>query len=224
MVAPAPVSALLHAVAVVKAGAFGIIRTVYEVFGVEFAESLGVTQLLIYLAAFTIIYGSVVALFQDDLKKRLAYSTISQVSYITLGVAIAGPIAAVGGVVHLVHQGLMKITLFFCAGNLAETLGIYKISQMDGVGKRMPASMAAFTVGAFGMIGLPPIAGFVSKWYLGIGAINTGNSWIVYILALSSLLNAAYFLPIVYRIWFKPQLKPWPKEHKSSPFETSLCF
>jgi multicomponent Na+:H+ antiporter subunit D len=222
MVAPAPVSALLHAVAVVKAGAFGIIRTVYDVFGVEFAESLGVTDFLIYLAAFTIIFGSVVALFQDDLKKRLAYSTISQVSYITLGVAIAGPIAAVGGVVHLVHQGLMKITLFFCAGNLAETLGVYKVSQMNGVGKRMPASMAAFTIGAFGMIGLPPIAGFVSKWYLGVGAINTGNNWIVYILALSSFLNACYFLPIVYRIWFKPQLKPWPKDHKASPFETSL--
>ncbi len=132
MVAPAPVSALLHAVAVVKAGAFGIVRVVYEVFGVEFADGLGVTAPLAWLAAFTIIYGSVRALFQDDLKRRLAYSTVSQVSYITLGVAVAGPVAAIGGVVHLVHQGVMKITLFFCAGNLAETLGIHKISEMNG--------------------------------------------------------------------------------------------
>jgi len=222
MVAPAPVSALLHAVAVVKAGAFGIVRIVYEVFGVEFASSLGVTSILTYIAAFTIIYGSVVALFQDDLKKRLAYSTVSQVSYITLGVAIAGPVAAIGGVVHLVHQGIMKITLFFCAGNLAETLGVYKISQMDGAGRRMPLSMAAFTVGAFGMIGLPPVAGFVSKWYLGVGAMNVNKDWILYILAMSSALNAAYFLPVVYRIWFKPQRKPWPKEHSHGNLETSL--
>ena len=175
MVAPAPVSALLHAVAVVKAGAFGIVRVVYDVFGVEFAASLGVMQPLAWLAAVTIIYGSLRALFQDDLKRRLAFSTVSQVSYIALGVAIVGPIATIGGIVHLVHQGLMKITLFFCAGNLAETLGVHKISEMNGAGRRMPWTMAAFTVGAFGMIGAPPIAGFISKWYLGLGALETGQ-------------------------------------------------
>ena len=144
MIAPAPVSALLHAVAVVKAGAFGIIRVVHDVYGIELAASLGVALPLAIVAAVTIIYGSIRAMFQDNLKRRLAYSTISQVSYIILGIAIAGPLATIGGLVHLVHQGVMKITLFFCAGNLAETLGIHKISEMDGVGRRMPGTYGRF--------------------------------------------------------------------------------
>jgi multicomponent Na+:H+ antiporter subunit D len=224
MVAPAPVSALLHAVAVVKAGAFGIVRVVYEVFGVEFAGTLGVMQPLAWLAAFTIIYGSVRALFQDDLKRRLAFSTVSQVSYIALGVAIVGPVASIGGIVHLVHQGLMKITLFFCAGNLAETLGVHKISEMNGAGRRMPWTMAAFTVGAFGMIGAPPIAGFVSKWYLGQGALEAGQGWVIFVLAGSSLLNAAYFLPILHRAWFRPPPESWPQEHHFGRHETALAL
>jgi len=224
MVAPAPVSALLHAVAVVKAGAFGIIRVVYEVFGVEFSAVLGVAGPLAALAAFTIIYGSLRALFQDDLKRRLAFSTVSQVSYITLGIAIAGPIAAIGGVVHLVHQGVMKITLFFCAGNLAETLGIHKVSEMNGVGRRMPWTMAAFTIGAFGMIGAPPIAGFVSKWYLGLGALEVGQDWVLLVLAGSSLLNAAYFLPILHRAWFCQPPETWPHEHHFGDKETAWAL
>jgi len=224
MVAPAPVSALLHAVAVVKAGAFGIVRVVYEVFGVERTAVLGLAKPLAIVAAVTIIYGSLRALFQDDLKRRLAFSTVSQVSYITLGVAIAGPVATVGGVVHLVHQGLMKITLFFCAGNLAETLGIHKISEMDGVGRRMPWTMAAFTIGAFGMIGAPPIAGFVSKWYLGMGALEAGQEWVLLVLAGSSLLNAAYFLPILHRAWFQTSPENWPDEHDFGNRETNLAL
>lgn len=204
MAAPAPVSALLHAVAVVKAGAFGIVRVVYDVYGIEFSRELGLTTALAAVATFTIIYGSVRALAQNDLKKRLAYSTVSQVSYIALGAAIAGPLATLGGIVHLVHQGLMKITLFFCAGNLAETLGIHKVSEMNGVGRRMPWTMAAFTVAALGMIGVPPVAGFVSKWYLGVGAAEAGAYWVMGVLAISSLLNAGYFLPILYAAWFKP--------------------
>jgi len=202
MVAPAPVSALLHAVAVVKAGAFGIVLIVYDVFGVEQAAELGVTGPLAAVAAVTIIYGSLRALFQDDLKRRLAFSTVSQVSYIVLGVAIVGPLASVGGIVHLVHQGLMKITLFFCAGNLAETLGIHKVSEMRGVGRRMPWTMAAFTIGALGMIGVPPLAGFITKWYLSLGALEAGVHWPLYVLMGSSLLNAAYFLPILHAAWF----------------------
>jgi multicomponent Na+:H+ antiporter subunit D len=224
MVAPAPVSALLHAVAVVKAGAFGIVRVVYEVFGVEFAAGLGVMQPLAWLAAFTIIYGSVRALFQDDLKRRLAFSTVSQVSYIALGVAVVGPIASIGGIVHLVHQGLMKITLFFCAGNLAETLGVHKVSEMNGAGRRMPWTMAAFTIGAFGMIGAPPIAGFISKWYLGQGALEAGQGWVVFVLAGSSLLNAAYFLPILHRAWFRAPAENWPEEHHFGRNETALAL
>jgi multicomponent Na+:H+ antiporter subunit D len=195
---------LLHAVAVVKAGAFGIVRVIYDVYGVEFSSSLGVTTFLAFAAAITIVYASVRALYQDDLKKRLAYSTVSQVSYIALGAALAGPMATIGGIVHLVHQGLMKITLFFCAGNIAETTGVHKISQMDGLGKRMPVTMTAFTLAAFGMIGIPPFAGFVSKWYLGIGAIEAQAYWVLLVLAASSALNAMYLLPIVYRVWFKP--------------------
>ena len=224
MVAPAPVSALLHAVAVVKAGAFGIVRVVYDVFGVEYAAGLGVTNPLAWLAAITIIYGSLRALNQDDLKRRLAYSTVSQVSYITLGVAIIGPVASIGGIVHLVHQGLMKITLFFCAGNLAETLGIHKISEMNGVGRRMPWTMAAFTIGAFGMIGAPPIAGFVSKWYLGLGALQSGQSWVLVVLALSSLLNAMYFLPILHAAWFRAAPDSWPAEHNFGNKETAWAL
>ena len=221
MVAPAPVSALLHAVAVVKAGAFGIVRVVYDVFGVESAAGLGVTGPLAAVAAVTIIYGSLRALFQDDLKRRLAFSTVSQVSYIVLGVAIVGPVATIGALVHIVHQGLMKITLFFCAGNLAETLGIHKVSEMNGVGRRMPWSMAAFTVGAFGMIGAPPVAGFISKWYLGLGALGAGQAWVVFVLAASSLLNAAYFLPILHRAWFREPPDTWPDEHDFGRKETA---
>ncbi len=213
MVAPAPVSALLHAVAVVKAGAFGIVRVVYDVYGVEFAAGLGVLDLLAAVAAATIVYGSFKALAQDHLKKRLAYSTVSQVSYIVLGTAILGPLATIGGLVHLVHQGVMKITLFFAAGNYAESLGIHRISEMDGVGRRMPRTTLAFTIGALGMIGIPPVAGFISKWYLGLGALQAGvGAWVVPVLVASSLLNAAYFLPILYRAWFKRPAGSWPAE------------
>ena len=224
MVAPAPVSALLHAVAVVKAGAFGIVRVVDDVYGVEFAASLGVTGPLAALAATTIIYGSLRALFQDNLKRRLAYSTVSQVSYIVLGIAIVGPIATIGGLVHLVHQGLMKITLFFCAGNLAETLGVHNISDMNGIGRRMPWTMAAFTVAALGMIGVPPLAGFVSKWYLGLGALDAGQDWVIIILAGSSLLNAGYFLPVLYAAWFKAPPEVWPAERSYGRRETAWAL
>lgn len=212
MIAPAPVSALLHAVAVVKAGAFGIMRVVYDVYGVEPMQLLGLVQPLVWLAAITILYGSLKALQQHELKKRLAYSTISQVSYITLGVALLGPLAAIGALVHLVHQGLMKVTLFYCAGNFAETLQVHRIREMNGIGKRMPLTMAAFTIGALGMIGVPPIAGFISKWYLGLGALEVDQSWVVMVLIGSGLLNAAYFLPLIYRGWFAPPSDHWAKE------------
>ncbi|WP_207209959.1 complex I subunit 5 family protein [Tropicimonas sp. IMCC6043] len=202
MVAPAPVSALLHAVAVVKAGAFGIMRIVYDVYGVETVQALGLAAPLAALAALTILWGSFRALTQDDLKKRLAYSTVSQVSYITLGVALISPVAAIGGLAHLVHQGIMKITLFLAAGNFAEGEGVKTVRAMDGMGKRMPGAMLAFTVGALGMIGIPPLAGFVSKWYLGAGGLDAGQPMVIALLAGSSLLNAAYFLPILYRGWF----------------------
>lgn len=220
MVAPAPVSSLLHAVAVVKAGAFGIVRIVYDVYGVENAAKLGVLQPLAIAAGVTIIYGSVVALFQDELKKRLAYSTVSQVSYIVLGTAILGPLATIGGLVHLVHQGIMKITLFFGAGNYAETLGIHRVSDMNGVGRRMPLTTAAFTIAALGMIGVPFLAGAVTKEYLKLGAEQAGDAWVLWVLNASSLLNAAYFLPILWRAWIKAPPKNWLQEHGFGKWET----
>jgi len=220
MVAPAPVSSLLHAVAVVKAGAFGIVRIVCDVYGVENAATLGVLQPLAIVAGVTIVYGSARALFQDELKKRLAYSTVSQVSYIVLGAAILGPLATMGGLVHLVHQGLMKITLFFGAGNYAETLGIHRVSEMNGVGRRMPLTTAAFTVAALGMIGVPCLAGAVTKKYLKLGAEQAGDEWVVWVLTASSLLNAAYFLPILWRAWLKAPPANWPHEHDFGKEET----
>ncbi|MFZ5761079.1 MAG: proton-conducting transporter membrane subunit [Thermodesulfobacteriota bacterium] len=221
MVAPAPVSALLHAVAVVKAGIFGIIRIVHDVYGLELAGKLGLLFPLALVASFSILYGSFRALGEDDLKRRLAYSTVSQLSYIALGISVADTQAATGGLVHLVHQGLMKITLFFCAGNLAETLGVHRISRLAGVGRRMPLTMAAFTVGALGMIGVPPMAGFVSKWYLGLGGLAAGAPWVVAVLIASTLLNAAYFLPIVIAAWFGKQQGEWQTERHSGRPETS---
>ena len=225
MVAPAPVSALLHAVAVVKAGAFGIIRIVLDVYGAHNLLILGVLPLLAGVATITILYGSIRALQQDDLKRRLAFSTISQVSYIALGMSLVDqPLAVIGALVHLVHQGLMKITLFFCAGNLAETLGIHRISEMSGVARRMPLTMAAFSIGALGMIGIPPTVGFISKWYLGLGGLAGGNWWLLLILVMSSLLNAWYFLPILIRAWFGKQQEAWPEEMSIGRFETRLML
>lgn len=204
MIAPAPVSALLHAVAVVKAGAFGIVRVVYDVYGIELAQQLGLLNGLAAVATITIIYGSLKALRQATLKVRLAWSTVSQVSYIVLGTAIFGATATVGGIVHLVHQGVMKITLFLAAGNYAEKQAVTEANQMNGLGRLMPGTSIAFTIGALGMIGVPPVAGYVTKWYLADGAINAGMYWVPAVLLVSALLNAAYFMPLIYRIWFKP--------------------
>ena len=221
MVAPAPVSALLHAVAVVKAGVFGVVRVVNDVFGTVLMRELGLAMPLVIIALITIIYGSLQALRTDDIKRRLAFSTVSQLSYIVLGVALAGPLGVIGGLVHLVHQGITKITLFFCAGNFAETLGIHKISEMDGIGRRMPLTMLAFTIGALGMIGVPPLAGFVTKWYLGLGAVEADQGWVLGVLVLSGLLNAAYFLPPVIRGWMGSHPSPWDEQlREPGRFET----
>jgi multicomponent Na+:H+ antiporter subunit D len=201
MVAPAPVSALLHAVAVVKAGAYAIVRVIHDLYGAELAADLGVLTPLTIAAAVTIVYGSVLALAQQDLKRRLAYSTVSQLSYILLGVSVVGLTSVAGGVAHLVHQGVMKVTLFYCAGILATSLGVTRIDQLRGVGRKQPLTMAAFTVAALGMIGVPPTVGFITKWYLGLGAVEAGQPWVIAVLVASTLLNAAYFLPVIARAW-----------------------
>ena len=173
MVAPTPVSALLHAVAVVKVGAFGILRTIYNVFGVDLLQELGVCDWLAALAAITIIAASVIAIFQDNFKRRLAFSTISQLSYIVLGAALLSPLAATAAIVHIANQAFAKITMFFVAGSIQRTTGKTTIHELAGIGYRMPYTMGAFTVAALSFIGIPLFAGFVTKWYLSLGSHDT---------------------------------------------------
>lgn len=198
MVAPTPVSALLHAVAVVKVGAFGILRTVYNVFGVELLQELGVCDWLAVAATITIITASVIAIFQDNLKRRLAYSTISQLSYIVLGAALLSPLSATAAIVHIANQAFPKITMFFAAGSIQRTTGKTTVHELAGVGYRMPYTMAAFTVAALSFIGIPLFAGFVTKWYLSLGALQSGKWPYAIVMLVSALLNAAYWLPIIY--------------------------
>ncbi len=203
MIAPTPVSALLHAVAVVKAGVFGIIRIIYCVFGAELSLDIGVGLPLAIVASFTIIVASIFALAQDNLKLRLAYSTISQLAYIILGAALLSPYGLTGGMAHITHHAFMKITLFFCAGAILVQTGKKNISEMDGIGKKMPLTMAAFAVAAVGMMGIPPTCGFISKWYLCLGAIEAGYPIFLLVILVSALLNAAYFMPPIYSAFFK---------------------
>lgn len=202
MVAPTPVSALLHAVAVVKVGVFSIVRILLGIFGVEILASFHLGTVVCYIASVTIIVGSLIALYQDELKRRLAFSTISQLSYIVLGVALLSPKGMMGGIVHIAMHAFGKITLFFCAGAIFVATGKKYISEMVGIGRRMPVTMAAFFLGALSVIGLPPTGGFFSKWYLALGTLQA-NQWpLLAVLLLSSLLNAAYFLPLVYKAFF----------------------
>lgn len=203
MAAPTPVSALLHAVAVVKAGAFGILRVIYNVFGVELLRQMNLTVWLAWLAAFTILMASFIALFQDNFKRRLAYSTVSQLSYIILGAALLTPMAAMAAIVHIANQAFSKITMFFVAGAIQRKTGKTEIHEFAGIGYQMPYTMGAFTVAALSFVGVPLFAGFITKWYLSLGALEAGAWWFVVVMIASALLNAAYFLPIVYLAYFK---------------------
>jgi multicomponent Na+:H+ antiporter subunit D len=203
MVAPTPVSALLHAVAVVKTGVFVVVKVVLHIFGINLLSQLGLGTALAYFASFTIIVASIVALRQDNLKARLAYSTVSQLSYVILGVALLTPSGITGSVMHIVLHAFGKITLFFAAGAIYVAVHKTRVSELDGIGKQMPFTMAAFTAGAISMIGIPPLGGFLSKWFLGIGAIEAGQLPIIIVLAASTILNACYFLPIIHRAFFK---------------------
>ncbi len=202
MVAPTPVSALLHAVAVVKVGVFSITRIITGIFGTGLLATLELSTIVCIIAAFTILTSSLIALSQDELKRRLAFSTISQLSYIVLGVALLSQSGMVGGLLHIAMHAFGKITLFFCAGAIFVATGVRNISQMVGIGKRMPLTMSAFFIGALSVIGLPPSGGFISKWHLVIGTVESGQIAMLVILLSSSLLNAAYFLPVVYRAFF----------------------
>ena len=202
MVAPTPVSALLHAVAVVKVGAFCIVRLVTDVFGVPLMQNLHLGDYTAIIASITILASSAYALTQDNLKMRLAYSTVSQLSYIVLGVALLSVSGITGGIIHIVNHAFTKITLFFCAGSIYVASHKTNISQMSGIARKMPWTIAAFTIASLSIIGVPLFAGFITKWHIAIGTIET-KSWVLLgVLLTSSLLNVAYFAPVVYKAVF----------------------
>jgi len=204
MVAPTPVSALLHAVAVVKVGVFSIVRVMVDVFGVDLLGQLGLGIPTAFFVSITIILASVIALSQDNLKARLAYSTVSQLSYVVLGAALLTPGGLLGSVMQIAGHAFGKITLFFAAGAIYVGAHQTKISEMSGLARRMPWTMGAFTIGALSLIGVPPLAGFASKWWLAVGSIEAKQIGILVVLLSSTLLNAAYFLPILYKAYFEP--------------------
>ena len=202
MVAPTPVSALLHAVAVVKAGVFTMLKIGIYIFGIDFLATTGASVWLMWLAAFSIVAASVIAMTKDNLKARLAYSTISQLSYVTLGMALATSMGIVGGGLHVVMHAMGKITLFMCAGSIYVATHKTEISDMSGLGRAMPITFGAFLIGALSIIGLPPLGGSWSKWLLMMGAVDTGQMVIIAVLLVSSLLNVAYLMPIVGKGFF----------------------
>jgi multicomponent Na+:H+ antiporter subunit D len=205
MVAPTPVSALLHAVAVVKTGVFSTLRVVLFVFGPAAMRDLGTDTLALGFASATILIASILALRQENLKARLAFSTISQLSYIVLGGALLAPAGVLGGIAHITNHAISKITLFFCAGSIYASAHKTEIAETSGLAKRMPWTMAAFTLASFSLIGIPPFSGFVSKWYLAVGSLERGNLWTLAVLLASSLFTAAYLGPIVYKAYFEDE-------------------
>ncbi len=223
MVAPTPVSALLHAVAVVKAGVFTITKLIVYIFGVDYLFAQPSGQWLLYAAAFTIVAASAVALRQTNIKRLLAYSTVSQLSYVVLAADILKPLAEVGAAIHMVAHAFGKITLFFAAGAIYTAARKTEIGQLAGIGRRMPWTMAAFTIGAFSMIGVPPTGGFVSKWYILAGAFEADNYVAIFTMIASTALNALYFLPIIYLAWFGREPEG-AQEHGEAPFPAVLAL
>jgi len=218
MVAPTPVSALLHAVAVVKVGVFSVVRVITGVFGVDLLLSLNLNSIILFAASATILIGSFIALSQDNLKRLLAFSTIAQLSYIILGVGLLTPMGMTGGMLHIAMHAFGKITLFFCAGAIFVATGKKNISEMIGIGRRMPVTMTAFFIAALSITGVPPCGGFWSKWYLLLGSLEAHQMAIVVVLLFSSLLNAAYFMPIVYKAFFcRPEEAQFGNTVKEAP-------
>lgn len=217
MVAPTPVSALLHAVAVVKSGVFGVLRVVGFIFGPTVMARYDLALPLAIFAGFTIIVASILALAQDNLKRRLAYSTVGHLSYIVLAAALITPEAFTGGVLHITTHATMKITLFFVAGAIYAHAHKSNISELDGIGKAMPWTMASFAVGSIGLAGLPPVNGFVSKWFIGAGAASSGQVVALVVLLISGVLNVAYFFPIVHRAFWRPS-EQYEGMGEASPF------
>jgi multicomponent Na+:H+ antiporter subunit D len=204
MVAPTPVSALLHAVAVVKAGVFTILKVAIYIFGMDELVSLPMTDIVLYVATATVFLASCIAMTKDNLKARLAYSTVSQLSYIIVAAMLATSAAWIGGSMHIAMHAFGKITLFFCAGAILVASHKKNISELDGLGRIMPFTMLAFLIGSLSIIGLPPAGGTWSKWFLVLGALEADKIFVVVVLMISSLLNIAYLLPIPVRAFFSP--------------------
>ncbi|ACB74040.1 monovalent cation/H+ antiporter subunit D family protein [Opitutus terrae] len=214
MVAPTPVSALLHAVAVVKVGVFSTVRVMLYVFGVDTMDALNLGIPTAYFVSITILVASIIALSKDNLKTRLAYSTVSQLSYIILGVALLTPTAVAGGLFHIAAHAFAKITLFFCAGAIYVATHKKYISEMSGLGRVMPWTFGAFALASLSMIGVPPVGGFTSKLYLLVGSLDAGAIGILVVLIASTLLNAAYFAPVVYQAFFGKPPAPMPEAER----------
>ncbi len=223
MVAPTPVSALLHAVAVVKAGVFTVLKVLVYVFGFDFLRATPATDWVVYVAAFSVIAASVIALRQTGIKRLLAYSTVAQLGYVVMAGALLVPAAGLGAAIHMAAHACGKITLFFAAGAFYTAAKKTLLTQLDGVGRRMPWTAAAFTLGALSMVGVPPTAGFISKWYILGGALAAGSAVAVLTILASALLNAAYFLPIVYRLWFAAPAEDGPT-HGEAPWPMVLAM
>ena len=226
MVAPTPVSALLHAVAVVKVGVFCILRVFTGVFGTDYLQDLDIATVVAWIAAFTIVASSLIALTQDNLKRRLAFSTVGQLSYIILGAVLLSDRAVTGSMTHIAMHAVGKITLFMCAGAIFVATGKKYISQMDGLGRKMPITFAAFSIGALSVIGLPPTGGLISKFYLVTGAMDAGQFALLVIFLISTILNAAYLLPIGYRAFFPKdaQLAKQPFSWKTTEEANWQCI
>lgn len=224
MVAPTPVSALLHAVAVVKAGVFTVLKIVTYIFGVDLLSSTGANTWLIYMAGFTIIASSLIAMTQDNLKARLAYSTISQLSYVILGAALANAWGLIGGGMQILMHAFGKITLFMCAGAIYTALHKTEISDLKGLGRVMPFTFTCFLIGALSIIGVPPMGGAWSKWYLVLGSLEAEQLLIVGVLCVSSLLNIAYLLPIPLKAFFVPADKGQPTVRNEAPWPCLIAM
>ena len=216
MVAPTPVSALLHAVAVVKAGVFSILKIVIYVFGIDLLAQNGVRDLMLWVVAITILGASIIAMNQDNLKRRLAYSTVSQLSYVVLGAVLASAAGVAGAAIHIATHAVGKITLFFCAGAILVAAHKTRVSELDGLGRQMPITMGAFLIASISIAGLPPLAGMWGKWYLAIGALDSGYALLVGVLMVSTLLNIAYLIPIPIRAFFGGSSEP-KKPIKEAP-------
>ena len=217
MVAPTPVSALLHAVAVVKAGVFCVLRVVLFVFGPQLLHDLDLWLVLANFASFTILVSGMLALAQDNLKRRLAFSTINNLAIIILGAALLSPSAMTGGIFHIAGHGFMKITLFFVAGAIYVKMHKENISELDGIGRKMPITLGAFAIGAMGIAGTPPLVGFISKWYLCLGSLEAKEIIFLFILLVSVLFDIAYFFPIVYHSFFKKSKDEMESDIQEAP-------